>query len=401
MLERLDPTLWRPEELILLACARPPDDPEAAAVLRSLQAEEVDWTRLAELALAHRVTPLVLRGFEMLATSSVPAEIMEALRSHVEAHRERSRRLVRELFDLLDAFSARGVRAVPFKGPALAERAYGDASLRLAGDLDLLVPEPEIPAVCAELTARGYQEASEATVGRPLSKAEHAWYRSYQCEYLFVRERDSIAVEPHWAIAPRTLAVPLDTAGLLDRATPFPLQGRSVPGLATPDLVLVLCVHASKHEWTELRSVTDLAGLLARERGIDWPMLLTRAREQGCLRMLLLGLALAERVAGARLAPEAAAALAAEPAAERLAAEVIARLFREDYRPPSIFRRSRFRRRMRERRGDRITYVLRTVFTPTIEDVTLVSLPPALHFLYYPLKLVVDYVVLPVRRRLY
>jgi hypothetical protein len=54
---------------------------------------------------------------------------------------------------------------------------------------------------------------------------------------------------------------------------------------------------------------------------------------------------------------------------------------------------------MRERRRDRIAYLLRTIFTPTIEHVTLVSLPRGLRFLYYPLKLAVDYVALPVRRR--
>jgi hypothetical protein len=397
--ERLDPTVWRPEELILLACARPAGDPEGAAALRSLRVAEVDWTRLAGLAVAHRVTPLLLQGFETLPAGAVPGEILEALRSHVAGHQERARQLVRELMELLDAFAAQGLRAVPFKGPSLAERAYGDASLRLAGDLDLLVPETAIPGVCAELAARGYREASEARAGRPLTEAEHAWYRSYQGEYLFVREVDSIAVEPHWAIAPRTLAVPLDTSGLLERASSFPLGGRSLPGLATPDLVLVLCVHASKHEWTELRSITDLAGLLAREPGIDWRLLLARAREQGSLRMLLLGLALAERVAGAALAPTVAAALAADPAAGRLADEVVARLFREDYHAPSVFRLSRFRLRMRERRRDRIAYLLRTIFTPTIEHVTLVSLPRGLRFLYYPLKLAVDYVALPVRRR--
>jgi hypothetical protein len=55
---------------------------------------------------------------------------------------------------------------------------------------------------------------------------------------------------------------------------------------------------------------------------------------------------------------------------------------------------------MRERRRDRIAYVLRTVFTPTIEHVTLLPLPRSLRFLYYPLKLALDYVVLPLRRRL-
>jgi hypothetical protein len=207
-------------------------------------------------------------------------------------------------------------------------------------------------------------------------------------------------VEPHWAIAPRTLANPLDEAGMLERARPFPFRGRSLPGLATEDLLLVLCAHASKHEWTELRSITDVAGLLAREPDVDWRALLGRARALGSARMLLLGLALARDLAGSRLAPEAEQALAADPLAARMAAEVGARLFDEDYVAPSVFRLSRFRVRMRERGSDRVAYVLRTVFTPTIEHVSLVALPRALRFLYYPLKLAADYVALPVRRRI-
>jgi hypothetical protein len=390
----------RAEERVLLACARLPGDREAARELGSLASAPLDWTRLARLAIAHKVTPFLLLGLESLPPGPVPAQILEALRTHVAAHRERARELARELVELLAAFERSGVRAVPFKGPALAERACGDASLRLAGDLDLLVAKRDIPRVCAELAARGFREGTELKIGRTLTEAEHDWYRGYQGEYLFVREQDALAVEPHWAIAPRTLANPLDEPGMLERARPFPFQGRSLPGLSTEDLLLVLCVHASKHEWTELRSVTDVAGLLDREPDVDWPELLGRARALGSARMLLLGLALARDLAGSRLAPEAERALAEDPTALEMAAEVGARLFREDYAAPSVFRLSRFRTRMRERRADRVAYVLRTVFTPTIEHVTLVALPRPLRFLYYPLKLAADYVALPVRRRI-
>jgi len=385
---------------VLLSCARLPDDAEAARELGSHASAPLDWTRLVRLAIAHKVTPFLLLGLESLPPGAVAAEILEALRTHVAAPRERARELARALVDLLAALERSGVRAVPFKGPVLAERACGDASLRLAGDLDLLVAERDIPRACDELAARGFREGTELKIGRPLSEAEHAWYRGYQGEYLFVRERDALAVEPHWAIAPRTLAMPLDEAGMLARARPFPFQGRSLPGLSTEDLLLVLCVHASKHEWTELRSITDVAGLLAREPDVDWRELLGRARELGSARMLLLGLALARAVAGSRLAPEVVEALAEDPGASRMTAEVAARLFREDYEAPSVFRLSSFRMRMRERRSDRVAYVLRTIFTPTIEHVTLVTLPRALRFLYYPLKLAADYVALPVRRRI-
>ena len=47
--------------------------------------------------------------------------------------------LVGELVHALDALDRAGVRALAFKGLALAAQAYGDAAARGAGDLDLLV----------------------------------------------------------------------------------------------------------------------------------------------------------------------------------------------------------------------------------------------------------------------
>jgi hypothetical protein len=58
---------------------------------------------------------------------------------------------------------------------------------------------------------------------------------------------------------------------------------------------------------------------------------------------------------------------------------------------PSIFALSRFRLSRR----DRLRYVLRTVATPRTIHFKMVRLPPALFFLYVPLKLGHDYVAQP------
>jgi SAM-dependent methyltransferase len=209
-----------------------------------------------------------------------------------------------------------------------------------------------------------------------------------------------MVVEPHWTLAPRPLAVDFDLEAIWRRARRFPLAGREVLGMALEDLFVALSVHGSKHEWTELRWICDLAELLARHPGIDWPAALARAEAQGCARMLRLGLALANRALGTALPAAVRAAVEADATARALAAEVLGRLFDVDYDPPSVFRVSRFRLRMRERARDRFACLARTLSTPQIAHVRLLRLPPALRPLYGVVTPAIDYLALPLRRRL-
>ncbi len=387
-----------PEEELLLCCARLRPGPQARRRTGELLAEPLDWVRLVRLALHHKVTPLLYRA--LARRVGVPVEIRDALRRHQAEQGRHVLALLTELQDLLDGFERQGIPAVPFKGPALAELAYGSVSARLSGDLDLLVRPGDVERVAAGLEARGYVEQTRHRTGRPLDAAEDAWYRHVQAEYVYLRPRDGMVVEPHWTLAPRPLAVELDMAGIWQRTRRFRLAGREVPGLALEDLVLALCVHGSKHEWTELRWICDIAELVARRPEIDWPLALERAQAQGCARMLRLGLALAERVLGEPLPEPARGAVEADVAVAALAAHVEARLFDADYDAPSVFRVSRFRLRMRERTRDRVACLARTLGTPQIAHVRLLRLPPALQPLYGVLTPAIDYLALPLQRRL-
>jgi ubiquinone/menaquinone biosynthesis C-methylase UbiE len=111
--------------------------------------------------------------------------------------------------------------------------------------------------------------------------------------------------------------------------------------------------------------------------------------------MVLLGLALARDVCGAALPPVVQARLDMDPVADALAQNTCARLFLEDNATPDQSRITAYRFRMRERWRDRIAYVLRTLCTPREKHLAMVSLPAPLFFLYIPLKLIHDYLLLP------
>jgi hypothetical protein len=277
------------------------------------------------------------------------------------------------------------VAAIPFKGPVVARLAYGDPALRRYGDLDILVREKDAAAACDALAALGFRGTGT------LSPAQLRAFRRYSGQDIVFK--GDVAVEPHWALAPRTLSLRIDYAGLWTRAREIDLDGQPVFCFGPEDLVTVLGLHGSKEQWTRLLLIADLAHMIAASPPLDWPALLARAKTQGFLRMVLIGLILAGEAVALPAAAEAA--IAADPTARMLAEHAASRLFEADRPQESIYALSSFRRRMRERAGDRWRYVLRTVTTPRDMHYSIVRLPDALFFLYAPVKLVHDYLLLP------
>jgi hypothetical protein len=375
-----------PEQRLLLLCARPRIGDAARAEIAGL-ITTIDWKVLVETAEAHAVTALVLARLAGLALPEVPPEIAAAGATYLAKQAARNQALTDTLKLILQALAAKGIEAIPFKGPVSASLAYGDPALRRYSDLDILVRESDADAACRVLAALGFGS------GDDFSPAQVAAFRRYSGQDAVVK--DGIAVEPHWALAPRTLALDLDYAALFARARDVDIDGMKMRCFGAEDQVTVLCLHGSKEQWIKLLWIADLAHLIARGPALEWTALLERARVQGCLRMVLIGLALA----GALLEdmpPVVDEAIAADPEAIALVEESASRLFEADRVFVSIYALSRFRRRMRERRTDRLRYLMRTVLTPRDIHFSMLDLPDRLFFLYTPVKLVHDYAMLPV-----
>jgi hypothetical protein len=371
-----------PELRVLLLCTRPVLDAEARAEIEALL-DAVDWSVLVTTAEAHRVTALVLR--RLAGIPGVPPEIVAAGDSYLAKQAERNAALTRALKEVLGALAGRGIPAIPFKGPVVARLAYGDPALRRYSDLDILVREKDAAAACGALAALGFRGTGA------LTPRQMRAFRRYSGQDIVFK--GDIAVEPHWALAPRTLSLEIDYPGLWARVQEIDLDGHPALCFGREDLVTMLCLHGSKEQWTRLLWIADLAHMIAASPGLDWSALLSRAKAQGFLRMVLIALALAhEAVALPEIVTDA---IAADPVASGLAEQVAARLFEPDHAAESIYTLSAFRRRMRERAIDRVRYVLRTLATPREMHYSIVTLPDALFFLYTPIKLVHDYLLLP------
>lgn len=148
-------------------------------------------------------------------------------------------------------------------------------------------------------------------------------------------------------------------------------------------LLFVLCAHhGGKHQWERLAWISDIAQLISTHRDMDWQRVMGQAARSGMERMLLLGLYLAKTMLAADLPDLVERRLQLDSSLESLAAGVRARIFSHDDQSPGEMDRVVFYLKMRERLRDKLRYLVRRLFTPTLNDFSVAGLPVLFHALY-------------------
>ncbi len=385
-----DAVHYRELELLLL-CARTALTESEVTQIRALVEQGIDWTTVVEQAALHGVNPLLHVSLRHTCPNLVPREFMEQIQGRFAINALRNLRRSGELVRLLSACTAQGILAVPIKGPVLAAQVYGDVALREFVDLDLLVHPSDLDRAGSVLRDQGYTQGASSRAAE---------------EITFTREdgRDMVEIHAHlvahWQLR-RSFALEFDA--LRPRLASVTLAGnRSVPTLSPEDLLLVLCVHGCSHHWSRLSWIADVAEMLRAPSRIDWKVLLTRARELGCERMVLLGLRLASDLLDAELPIEVRERIHMCPTLSRLAEQVIGWLFSEYHHAIGLSEEAAFFVASRERWRDRLPYLdlfarawLKAALKPTQKDRDWVSLPDSLaigYFFIRPLRIAYGYI---------
>ena len=130
---------FSPEADLLIACARASLDPANRAWIIELIQADIDWGKLTALAGGHGMRALLYWHLNAISPVGIPPEFIADLERQYQNNAVRNLLRVRELGKLLAAFEAQGIPIIPYKGPVLAELAYGNLSLRQFADLDVLI----------------------------------------------------------------------------------------------------------------------------------------------------------------------------------------------------------------------------------------------------------------------
>lgn len=284
------------ESELLVWCARTGTTEGLMRRIRQKLQEPLDWTNFLQMAEYHGVEPLVYGTLSQVAPDLVPTESLAQLRRKVQVGSLLNRSLARELIKLCDEFALQGVPVIPIKGATLATVAYGDLGLRDFTDLDLLVPESSVEEAQAVLVTLGYE--SRDVVDEQGDEHDDGPHQ------VFVKRRALCRVDLQWMMAHQLFAFRLDRPEFWARRVSVAFENRMVPGLAPEDLLILLCVHGSKHAWEHLKWVCDVAELLRTHPNLNWTSVMSSSSAWGCQRLVMMGLSIAHRLLDAPLPDE-------------------------------------------------------------------------------------------------
>src|SRR5256884_8595675 len=115
---------------------------------------ELDGGRLPRLADHHGVLPQVYSV--MAQAEGASSAELSSLRQMYERSVHQALWLTREMLRIIECFDGHGIRALAYKGPALAEILYGNVASRQFADFDILVLPDDLPKVRACLADLDY-----------------------------------------------------------------------------------------------------------------------------------------------------------------------------------------------------------------------------------------------------
>lgn len=252
--------------------------------------QNVSWESLIEVASFHYVTPALSW---CLKDRDVPAEVRDYFDSMAERNGRRNALMLSGLERTAAVLNTSGIEPVLLKGAAmLAEDLYPDPSLRILGDLDVLIPAGRSADAVAALHAAGFATKSSDVLPPP---------QHHHLPMLHDPETGA-GVELHTDVVPQSADSTLTTGWFYENARPamFRKQRVLLPD-ATRNAAHVIYHSEIFHglywlDKIQLRHLLDLAMIRARNEGaVDWEAIDRRFSAAGFGEVLATYLGFAEK----------------------------------------------------------------------------------------------------------
>ena len=359
-----------------------------AAGIRALAESGFGLGWIAGAAADHGVAPLVCKRLEETGGRFAAGDSgVERFRQEFVRNVRRNLFLVGELSLVLAALDRRGVRATPFKGPILAAQAYGDIALRQFADLDIVLPHSEIAEAHRALEGLGFRFDSPGCAMPEVSGRVPG-------QYAYRNDSRRTLIELHTEKTMRYLPVSLDWETLRSRFETVSVGGHRVRTFSLEDTILLLCVHGTKHFWSRLGWICDIAELVQVSREVDWTRSESLARRMGCRRMWLLGLTLANEILQAPLPELVLQWIRSDPGVAALSRRVQAQFLNGEESNSSAVQRMSFRVNSQDTLAEGLRQLGRVATRPTEDDWHTYRLPQwaaPLYSVLRPWRLVRDY----------
>jgi len=379
-----------------VCCIRNPSEPsdrDGNRIREIASKQDLDWDSVVDLAKQHRVIPFLHAGLQNAQCKDVlPAEKWQLIHKKYLSNAAVNTVLISEIVRLRNACATRDIEILPFKGPVMAGALYGDITFRTCDDLDILVREEDIEQARQILLDDGFEAYLDMT------EVERHWHHRAGWEYMLRHPELGYLVELDTCIGPRYQGFNLLSDEIFEEPSTVRIDGSSIDTVNAETLLLMLCVHGSRHQWNRLVWVADILAMWRSFPTMSFSEIANRAKRLGVHRMLLLGHAVAQAVGDEKTALPEIEFSEKDAIISALADQCLAGWANETC--PRLSGMG-FKLASRERVRDKVLYMLGIACTPSYSDWKIIRLPRGLYPLYFlirPCRLVVKAIKILIRK---
>ena len=250
-----------PEDTLLLNCAV---TEVASEKIQEALKSQLDWEYIVGSAIHHRVAPLLYYNLEKTNNGLVPQRVVGMLHETYTEALANSIVASYGLKEVLKAFSDSQLRVIVLKGAALAETIYPDIALRPYCDIDLLILKEDQPRATIKLSQLGYDLLFDYRLG---------FSQRFGHQLCYVK--GDVTVDLHWHITGLPYSKYIAVDRFWKRVVPVSINGIDTLALSPEQLLIHLCLHASKHSYCWLFLLTDISEVIRHYRdALDWRLIL-------------------------------------------------------------------------------------------------------------------------------
>lgn len=334
-----------PEQALLMRCAVAYPNQEQLAEIGRLLGSSLNWPKIISWAGKHGLLQLLYHTVQQIDGVELPELVRAELSRQFERAIRHNLFLAGELIRIIRLLEEEGITAVPFKGPVLAEKLYGSLARRVFGDLDILIHARDRERIKTLLLAAGYESRFHP-----------------DSAFQFVKIRPQIVLEVHWEAISfgsdwlrklKNKPLPTSLSYLTPRLVETTLGGRTVATLSPEDSLLILTIHGSKHWWSRLNWLADIAALIHVYPNLDWEWIVEQTEHWRIRRLVFLGLSLAHDLLQAQLPAAVQEEIRMEPQIRKLSRLVESMFFVEQNFQTRYIKRPSYFRQIWDTRDER------------------------------------------------
>ena len=281
--------------------------------------------------------------------------------------------LTSELIKIMKILEENDIKAIAFKGPTLAQLAYGDITLRQYADLDVLVEKEEIFKI-ENLLKNKYKRALKIT-----SSQEDTWFK-YAHDLGLIHE-NGVNIEVHWLMFDSNHPINLSKIDFFKESVKTKINNVNINTISNEKFLVYLCIHGSKHLYERIEWVCDIDRFIKTQK-IDWNKVEDIIENDNSKRFFLLGLFLTKFLFNTNLGKN------------------YEKQFDKEYESISnhIFdtwngkqksdnkNNMKYMLKLFLSKSDKFKYINKMYFKPTFTEYWYMNFPKPLYFLYYPLR---------------